>query len=215
MKENSFAILGLGRFGRKVAMPLTAAGAEVMIADSNEKKINEYGNRFTYAVTLDLRDVNALRKIGLDHIEVAIVDLSHNTDAAVMTILVAKEMGVKRVIATAATSHVAEILRRVGADEVIIPEDDAARQVAKRLISEEFMQYYDLGGEMCVIKIHPSKDWIGKSVRELDLHNKEKLNIISFEKEGVAISDFSPDYIIEEKDIIALAGHKSIIFNFV
>ena len=215
MKENSFAILGLGRFGRKVALPLTAAGAEILIADGNEKKINEYGNRFTHAVSLDFRDVNALRKIGLDHIEVAIVDLSHNTDAAVMTILVAKELGVKRVIATASTSHMAEILRRVGADEVVIPEDDAARQVAKRLISEEFMQYYDLGGDMCAIKIHPPKKWIGKSIRELDLHNKEKLNIICFEKDGKSIADFSPDYIIDEEDIIVLAGHKTIIFNFV
>ena len=94
MKESSYAILGMGRFGRQVAQHIAGLGAEILIADIDEKKINEYASRYTHAVVLDLRDDIALKKIGLEHIDIAIVDLSHNTDAAVMSIMVAKEVGV-------------------------------------------------------------------------------------------------------------------------
>ncbi len=214
MKRTNYAILRMGRFGRKVAQPLASAGADVMIADIDEKKVNSNAEHYTHAVVIDLTNVAALKKIGLEHIDIAIVDLAHNTEAAVMSIMFAKEVGVKKVIATAATGHGAEILRRIGADEVIIPEDDAARWTARKLISEEFMEYFDLGGDLCVLKMHPPVAWVDKKISDLNLR-EENINIIAFENDGIMKSDFQSDYVIRREEIIVLATTKSKVFNFV
>lgn len=165
MKETSYAILGMGRFGRKLTTMLDATGAEILIADCNSDIINRYADHATTAVCLDLSNANALYDIGLEHINVAVIDLGTNLEPAVMCIMIAKELGVKHIIATANTTRFGEVLKKLGANEIIIPEDDAAVRMARRLISKDFLEYYDLGGNLCVIKAHPKKEWTKKAWR--------------------------------------------------
>lgn len=215
MKESSYAILGMGRYGRKIASTIVNTGADVLIADINPDIIDQYADKYTYAVSLDLSNPRALSDIGLDHIDIVIIDLNHNMEAALMCIMVAKENGVKKVISTAKTNRTAEIMKRVGADEVIIPEDEAAIRMAKRLISEDFMEMHDLGGDLCVIKVSPKKEWVGKSLRKLRLGEQEHITVVAIEKDGKMSTDFDGDTVIFEDNMLALALQKSKIYDFV
>lgn len=215
MKEPSYAILGMGRYGRKLAVTLAGTGSEILIADPDSDIINHYASRVTHAVCLDLSNPNALADIGLNNIDVAIVDLSQQLEAAIMCTMVAREQGVRKIIATASTDRFSDILNRIGADEVVIPDDEAAVRMARRLISEDFMEYYDLGGELCVIKTHPKKSWTKKSLQKLRLFETEQVRIIAIERDGIMEMQFPPGTILSEDDTIALAIHKSGIYDFI
>ena len=215
MKEPSYAILGMGRFGRKLTTMLRSTGAQILIADKDEAIINRYAVYATYAVCIDLTNVNAIEDIGLDHIDIAVIDLSSNLEPAILTITIARELGVNKIIATANTDRSGEILKRVGADEVIIPEDEAAMRLAKRLISDDYIEFHDLGGELCIIKIHPKKEWVGRSLNTLRLPARENVTVIAIEENGKMHMDFTPDTIIKEDSSIAIALRKNDIYSFV
>lgn len=215
MKETSYAVLGMGRFGRKLTTMLDATGAEILIADCNSDIINRYADHATTAVCLDLSNANSLYDIGLEHTDVAVIDLGTNLEPAVICIMIAKELGVKHIIATANTNRFGEILKKIGADEIIIPEDDAAVRMARRLISRDFLEYYDLGGNLCVIKAYPKKEWTKKSLEKLRLPESEHIRIIAIEKNGEMKMDFTPDLVLEEDMPIAIAIRKSDIYDFV
>ena len=215
MKEPSYAILGLGRFGRKMATVLETTGAQILIADQDQDMINRYARHATNAVCLDLSNASLLEDIGLEHIDIAVVDLSHHLVPAIMCITVARELGVKKIIATAGTNRSGDILKRVGAHEIVIPEDEAAIRMARRLISEDFMEYYDLGGNLCIIKIRPRKDWIGRSIRKLHLPAKERITIVAIEENGKTSMDFTPDTILQKKSSIIIALRKEDIYTYI
>ncbi|MDO4803335.1 MAG: TrkA family potassium uptake protein [Lachnospiraceae bacterium] len=215
MKEPSYAIIGMNRFGRKLTSLLAATGSQILIVDQDSDIINRYADYATYAVCLDPSNPHALQEIGLEHIDIAVVDLENNLEAAIMSVMAAGEMGVKRIIATATTNRTAEILRRIGAEEVIIPQDESAVRLAKRLISEGFLEYYDLGGNLCVIKIHPKKEWVGKKIRELRLKEKYRVAVVALETNGEMKNEFTSDTVIREDSMMALSLKKSQIYDFV
>ena len=214
-KEASYAVLGLGRYGRKLAVTLAVTGSSILIADRNEEMVNRYADRVTQAVCGDLASEAVLNELGLEHIDIAIVDLSHHLEAAIMAIMSARDHGVKKIIATASTERGKEILEKIGADEVVIPDDDAAVRMARRLISEDFMEYFDLGGGLCVIKTRPQKEWTRKSLAKLQLREKEQINIVAVERDGRMEAAVSPDIVLREDDIVAFTVEKDRIYDFI
>ena len=215
MKENSYAILGLNRYGLKMAHTIASTGADVLIADENQDMINLHADKFTFAACLDLTNQNALSQIGLEQVDVAIVDLSENLEAAIVSVMVAKEQGVAKVIATAKSDRFREVLIRVGADEVVIPEDAAAAQMARLLITDDFMTYFDIGGDLCVIKVRPKKEWVNKSLRKLNLPETQQISIIAIEQDGVINSAISADTVIPGDCIVVMSTSKSHMYDFI
>ena len=215
MKEPTYAILGMERFGRKLTAMLAATGSQILIAGDDNNIINRYAGYATHAVCLDLTNANALHEIGLEHTDIAIIDQANNLEAAIMCVMAAKEVGIKKIIATASNRRFEEILRRIGADEIVIPQDEAAVRMARRLISEDFLEYYDLGGNLCVIKVHPREEWVGKSLRELELRRNFQVNVVAIESNEEMSMDFTPDTVIREGAMMALALKKADIYNFV
>lgn len=215
MKESSYAILGMGRFGRKLTETLAATGAEILIADQDEEVVNQYASLVTRAVCLDLANPVALEKIGLDSIDIAIVDLSGQLESSIMCAMVARELGARTIISTASTDRAREILLRVGTDEVVIPEDEAALRLARRLISEDFLEYYDIGGGLCVIKSRPKSSWTGRKLRLLDLPRKENVRIIAIERDGRMDMNVSADTVLDEDSVVALTIPKANIYDLI
>ena len=214
--EKNYAVLGLGRYGMRVADTIAKTGATVLVADSDMEKIDDIGNRFTSAVSFDMTNSKALREIGLDNIDVAIVDLAGDLVGSITCIMIAKESGVERVIATADRHRSVEVLKKVGADEVVIPQDEAALRMAKALISDDFMEYTDLGDGLCIIKVHVEEGWNGKSIAKLDIHKRMGITIIAVAgSDGKLTSEFNADYILHVGDPIVLAMQKENIYNFV
>lgn len=215
MKEDSYAILGMNRYGIRLGHALAATGTEVLIADENKDTVNLYADRFTYAVCLDMTNPEALKKIGLDQIDVAIVDLSDQLEAAIVCIMVAKEQGVKKVIATAKSDRYREVMMRVGADEVIIPEDTAAAQMARLLISADFMTFFDIGGDLCVLKTQPKPEWTKKTLRKLQLMETQQIKVIAIDNDGTMDMKVRADTVVPKDCTLVIIIPKTHIYDFV
>lgn len=215
MKEASYAILGMNRYGSRLAQTIAATGSDVLIADGDQDTINLYADQVTYAVCLDLANPTALAKIGLDQIDVAIVDLSDQLEAAIVSVMVAKEQGVERVIATARSDRFREVMLRVGADEVIIPEDAAAAQMARLLISADFITYFDIGNNFCVLKAQPKREWKKRSLRKLKLQETSQISIIGIDQDGEMDINLTPDTVIPEECTLVMVIPKSEIYDMI
>lgn len=215
MAEKNYAVLGLGRYGLKVADTIAKTGATVIVADSDSEKIDNVGNRFTAAVSFDMTNAVALREIGLDNIDIVIIDLTGDLEGSIMCTMIAEESGVERIIATAANNRAGEVLKKLGADEVVIPEDESALRLAKSLISEDFMEYTDLGDGLCIVKIHVKDEWNNKSIRKLRLHERNGITIVAVQGEDGLTSEFNADFVLKSGYPIVLAMQKEALYQFV
>ena len=196
--KKSIAVLGLGRFRQFLTAALAKSGADVLIADDDEEIVRKYANSVSCAVKADLNDPEVIRGLGLSGVDTAVVAMGSSLDASIMCVMVAKELGVPHVIAKAASLRMGEILRRVGADEIIYPEKESAEVTARRLMSSDFLEFFDLGDELCVCSLKPKKEWIGKSLRELKLRDRYHMNIVAMREGGRTTSSLDPDELLSK-----------------
>jgi trk system potassium uptake protein TrkA len=209
--KNSIAVLGMGRFGQFLTAALSRDGADVLIADNDEETIRKYANLVSCAVKADLNDPEVIRGLGLSGVDTVVVAMGSSLDASIMCVMVAKELGVPRVIAKAASLRMGEILRRVGADEIIYPEKESAELTARRLMSSDFLDFFNLGSELCVFSMKPKKDWIGKSLRELRLRDRHQLNIIAIRENGKTSATMDPDQpLTASAELFAVAEREAL-----
>ena len=136
MRKKTFAVIGLGRFGMAVAMELESLGAEVMALDNDQDKVDKIADYVTVATMVDVREEEQLLHTGLGNVDAVVVAIANDTDASVMATLIAKEEGVPYVFAKAKDAMHMKILKKVGADEVMIPENTAGIRLARKLIEE-------------------------------------------------------------------------------
>jgi trk system potassium uptake protein TrkA len=171
-----FAVIGLGRFGARLARELTAAGAEVIGIDSNADIVDELRDEVTLAIRLDGTDAAALKTQGINQVEVAIVGMGDNFEATALTTANLKAMGVRRVIARATTLRRGEILSRIGADIVVNPERETAVRWAQRLMMPEITDYVEMGEGHGLVQIVAPKSFHHKSPGQLQL--SRRLNVL-------------------------------------
>ena len=191
--KKSIAVLGMGRFGQFLADELSKGGADVLIADNDEETIRKFANQVSCAIKADLSDPEVIRGLGLSGVDTVIVSMGSSLDASIMCVMVAKELGVRYVIAKAASLRMGDILRRVGADEIIYPEKESAELTARRLLSSDFLEFFDLGSELCVFSMKPKKDWVGKTLRELRLRDRYALNVMAIRENEETTASMDPD----------------------
>jgi len=204
--KKSIAVLGLGRFGQFLTSELSKGGADVLVADGDEETVRRYANSVSCALKADLNDPDVIRNLGLAGVDTVVVSMGSSLDSSIMCVMVAKELGVPHVIAKAASLRMGEILRRVGADEIIYPEKESAELTARRLLSSDFLEFFDLGTELCVFSMKPKKDWIGKTLRELRLRDRFGLNVIAIREGGKASATVNPDEaLVADAELFAVA----------
>ena len=209
--KKSIAVLGMGRFGQFLTAELSRNGADVLIADDNEENIRKFANEVSCAIKADLNDPEVIRGLGLSGVDTVVVAMGSSLDASIMCVMVAKELGVPYVIAKAASLRMGEILRRVGADEIIYPEKESAETTARRLLSSDFLEFFNLGSEFCVFSMKPKKEWIGKTLRELRLRDRCGLNIVAIRRGGTASAKLDPDQpLVAGTELVAVADQESM-----
>lgn len=208
MKNKAFAVLGLGRFGTGIADELMQMGAEVLVADKNERLIEENAGRYTQAVIADLTDVDQIRQLSLGNMDAVIVCMAQDLEASIMCVMLAKECGVHRVIAKAENARKGDILKRVGADQVVFPEKESGTRMAFQLMSRDVLRFFDLTSDLVIVEMEPHKDWIGKTLCELDLRRKYGINVIAFRK-GDKVFDISSDEkLIDSGELLLIVSTK-------
>jgi len=177
-----FAILGLGRFGDRLARSLVASGAEVIAIDRNGRPVEHLRDEVTLAVRLDSTDPEALQAQGVDQVDVAIVGIGEDFESAALTVAALHELGVRRIIARAMTELQGKILLRVGACEIAQPENESAMRWAHRLMLPNLSQYVELGEGHSMIYRSAPKSFHQEKLKDLDLRNKYGVNLVAIER---------------------------------
>ena len=177
-----FAVIGLGRFGMRLARALAAAGAEVVAVDKNPTLIEQIRDDVTLAVVLDTTDQEALIAQGIDKVDVAVVGVGGAFEACALATSVLKQLGVPRVLSRATTRARAEILSRIGADDIINPEAEAAQRWCSRLTMPQVMEKIDLGEAHSLVQIQTPGSWAGKSLEQLNIRKKHKVNVVAIRR---------------------------------
>jgi trk system potassium uptake protein TrkA len=199
-------VVGLGRFGAAAARELNALGHEVLAVDSSEDVINEVAPDVTHAVQADASDEQALRSIGAEHFQTAIVAISSAMEASIFATMALKRLGVPTVIAKAANSLHGAILERVGADRVVYPEREAGVDVAHTLAIPHVVDYIDLAPGHGIAKIDLPATFVGRTLRELDLATRLKVTPIVLRRGNEVTINPHRDQRLEDGDQLVLVG---------
>ncbi len=191
--SKTVAVLGLGKFGRSVAEELSKTGVEVVAVDMDEDRVREVSGYVTHAVQADICEEMAIKSLGLGNMDVVIVSMTGNLDASVMAILMAKEEQAPYVIAKSQGEVQSKIFMKVGADRVIVPEEEAGVRIARNVSSGNFVDFIELSDRIRLLETPVKQEWIGKSLKELNLRKNYKANVVAIRKEGWLMTDLDPD----------------------
>lgn len=206
MKANSFAVLGLGRFGQSLANSLCSMGCEVLAVDPSEECVNRLSPDITQAVVGDITDEALLKSLGIRNYDVAIVAKCDKIETSIMSTLILKEAGVKFVVSRAQSELHARLLSKVGANRVIFPERDMGVRVAHNLVSPNVLDLIELSPDDSILEIIPSNEWIGKNLKESSIREKYGVSIIAVKKSNSIVVAPRADYVIREGDLLVVIG---------
>lgn len=178
------AVLGLGRFGQAVARELSRQGAEVLAIDRRLDKVNEIIKEVDEAESFDATNPGLLASRNIGRMDAVVVAIGSNFEASVLVTMHCHELGVPLVCAKALNEDQADVLRKVGADKVIKPEEDVGEHLARHLTHESVMDFMELPDHFSLRRLNVPQDWIGKSLGELNILNDHQLNIIQLIRRG-------------------------------
>ncbi len=209
-----FAVIGLGRFGSRLAITLTRSGAEVIAMDRNPRLVEEFRDEVTLAVRLDSTSEDALRAQGMQKVDAAIVAIGEDFESSALTVALLKGLGVSCIYARAETPVQARILEKIGADAIINPESEAAARWAHRLMLPNLRQYVELGEGHSLIHTVAPVVFHGKSPFELGLRAKYGVNLVAIQRgpgssksaQGKVVYVPTADTRIEPGDVLILVG---------
>ncbi|NLB61512.1 MAG: TrkA family potassium uptake protein [Clostridiales bacterium] len=206
-KANTFAVIGLGRFGSALAKTLAKAGKDVIAIDSDENKVRALQHDTEYALVVDEITKDAIKDAGILNCDTAIVCIGEHIEGSILATLNLVSLGVKRVIAKATSPEHGQILEKLGA-EVVYPEHDMAIRLAKRLLSDFILDSIALDDNVEVAEIKISSKLENRTVFNSEIRKKYGLNIIVIVHEGKVITDIAPEYKFAIGDKIMVIGNK-------
>ncbi|MBE7034167.1 MAG: TrkA family potassium uptake protein [Ruminococcaceae bacterium] len=188
----SYAVFGLGRYGKAVAEELVKNGAEVLAVDKNESLVNNAIEKIPFCRCADVTDAAVIKQLGISNIDVVIVSMAHNLEASVMATILCKEAGVETVIVKCADETQQKVLLRVGADKVVLPENESGIRLAKNLLSSGLVDIIELSKNVSMVEIPVRNEWEGKSLIELNLRQKYSINVVAIKQENEVLIDIDP-----------------------
>ena len=207
----SILLIGLGRFGKHVAMKLWELNHQVMAVDHKESRVQEVLSYVTNAQIGDSTSEEFLRSLGVDNYDVCIVGIGNDFQSSLETTSLLKELGARMVVSRAATDVQEKFLLRNGADEVVYPEKQMARWAAIRYSASHVLDYIELDSENAIFEISIPQSWIGKTVGQLDIRKKYSINILGMKYGSKLDSFITPDTLLsEEKSLMVMGAYKDI-----
>lgn len=204
--KRQFVVIGCGRFGTSVALKLNELGSEVMVVDNNEEIIQDISEYVTHAVQADATDENTIRSLGIRNFDVAVVTIGSDIQSSILITLMCKELGVKHVVAKAQNELHAKVLYKIGADRVVFPEREMGIRIAKNLVYDNILDYVELDPRYGIAEVIAPAEWVGRTVKELDIRNKYHLNILGIRHGADLEVQFDPDDEITEGTVLVVIG---------
>ncbi len=207
--SKSIAVIGLGRFGRKLAESLYELGADVMAVDRNPDIVASISDSVTYAVEANVVNAQSLQGIGLGNMDVVVIAMGSDLVASIMSVMVAKEQGVPMVVAKASDRRMGQILTRIGADKIIYPEEETGFRTAQTLMMDTFLEFFNIDDNLCLLEIKPKPEWIGKNLIELNLRDKYRINVIAVKDQSEMRSFIDPKRPLEPDTLLLVILEKA------
>lgn len=207
MKNKQFAVIGIGRFGQSLVEELAHLGYEVMAIDNDEDKINDIIEIATHAVQADSMEEGTLKSLGVRNFDVVIVSIGSNIQANILTTIILKELGVKRIVAKAQNALHGKVLEKIGADVVIYPERDMAIKLARSLVSSNFLEQINLSPTYSVIEFFTPRTFFNKSLMEIGLRRKMRVTVLAIRRNNEVIVLPEPTEKLYQGDVIVALGN--------
>lgn len=186
MREKIIGVFGLGIFGQTLALELSQFGQEVIAIDTKPEHIQLVADQVSKAAIGDITDFDFLKQMGIDQCDVVVIATGNNLEASVLAVMNCKKLGITKIIAKAKNSTYEEVLYAIGADQVISPERNAGQHLASDMLRHSIEDIFRLEGDMAIIEFKLPKEWLGKTVRELNVRKKYDLNLIGVRKDKLS-----------------------------
>lgn len=213
-RNNEYVVIGLGRFGSSLAKELTQKGSSVLAIDRDPELVQRYADQITETVTLDSTDEDALREVDVFSYKTVIVAIGNNFEASLITTSILKQKKVPRVIAKALTERQKDILERMGADEVILPEHEAGKSLAHRLTHPGVIKYFELGNTAVVSEMKLPQGWLGMNSSEVQRkleHERNNVRILVVKRGDNVYVRPTEAGVLELGDEIVVCGPTKVI----
>jgi trk system potassium uptake protein TrkA len=204
--HNEFIVIGLGRFGTSLAMTLNAYNHEVLAIDSDIKRVQEVSQLLPHVLQLDATNIDALREAGVEAFDTGVVCIGTDFEANLLATVSLRKLGVRRVITKARTVTQQDILQRIGADEVILPEHEAGVRLARRLAAIDFVDFLELGKDKGVVEMVTPDYFVGKSLKEAEIRQRYGLAVVAIRRGQDAIISPRAEEVIQQNDILVVLG---------
>lgn len=207
----SYVVIGLGLFGSEVAKQLHAQGCEVLAIDNDLENVNRIANDVTKAVSADARDKGVLRTLSIKDFDCAVVGIGDDLANSVLVVMNLKELGVPYIVCKAHDETHRQVLQKLGADRVVIPETENACRIAKSLASENVLDYIELSEDYGIIDVPAPASWEGKSLIELNVRAKLGVNILAIKRDGGITVSPGANFQIQASDVVVVLGNTAAL----
>ena len=207
----SVLLIGLGRFGKFIAMKLHSMGHQIMAVDANEERVNSVLPYVTNAQIGDSTNEAFLSSLGIRNYDACIVAIGDNFQNSLETAYLLKELGAKKVIARASREIQEKFLLHNGADEVVYPEKQLASWTAIRCSSEHILEYIELDDEYAIFELAAPMEWVGKTIVQLDIRKRFSINVLGIRENGRLNMSITPDTMLSRGTSLLVLGHEKAV----
>jgi trk system potassium uptake protein TrkA len=224
--DKTFAVIGLGSFGRQLCETFAAKGATVVAIDNDASLVERVKQTVIQAVLVDATDPEGLSQAPLEDVDVAVVAIGDNIEASILATTLLKKLAVPYVVARAISDLHEQVLSQVGADEVVNIEIDQGTRIANRIVAPDVLDQFPISAEMSVSELYVPKAIIGASLAELDVRNRFQVNVVSIKRTQVEVDELGnprrrervifpgPEDRLERDDTILVVGRNEHIERF-
>jgi trk system potassium uptake protein TrkA len=208
MATREFIVIGLGRFGGGLAQTLVGMGHDVLGVDTDQKIVQDFAGLLTHVVSADSTDERAMRQLGAEEFETAVVAIGTEVEASILTTAVLADLGVRRIVAKAVTQPHGRILERVGAHRVVFPERDMGVRVGHSLAGS-ILDYFELDPGFAIVETRTPRALVGKTLADAEVRKHYGITVVCIKPAGGSFTYATPDTVVSEGDILVVAGEKA------
>lgn len=212
--NKEFAVIGLGRFGGSIVRELRELETDVLAIDVDEERVNEFAEIATQTVIGNTTDESVLKNLGLRNFDNVIVAIGDNIQSSILTTLLLKDLGVKKVTVKAQSDYHARVLDKIGADVVVHPERDMGRRIAHRLVSSSVLDYLELSDQHSIVEIYATEQLANQSLLELDIRAEYGVSVIAIKRGNNLIVSPDPTVNIKDTDVLIVIGTDDDLTRF-
>ena len=205
--SKSFLVIGLGRFGTSTARMLTTLGHEVLAVDRDPEHVNAIKDVVLHAISADTTDERVVAQLGVRNFDCVVICIGDDIRASVLTTVLCREMGAKKIIAKAQDDLHQKLLIKTGADRVVQPEHDGGIRLARSLTDEGVLDSLNLSEEYSINEIEVPHSWVGKSLAALHVRGEYGVSVIAIRREGNITVNIDPNAVFAAGDAVYIIGN--------